>query len=288
VPTDPVSEAEAKAELTPAKAVVLGVVEGVTEFLPISSTGHLLISERLMNVGKSDLTKDAADTYTVAIQSGAILAVLLLYWRRLWSMVEGAIGRDPVGRRTLSATVVAFIPAAVIGVLFENAIKDHLLQPLPVIIAWIVGGIAILLFARRWDEHHEGNSFDTITLLQAAIIGGAQVLSLWPGTSRSLVTILAALAVGLSLPAAVEFSFILGFVTLGAATAYELLKDGHALFQTYSASSIIIGLVAAFISAAIAIRWMVTYLQRHSFAIFGWWRIGVAILSAILLAAGKL
>lgn len=285
---DSTGEQLAKAELTPGKAAILGIVEGVTEYLPISSTGHLLITERLLNVGKDPLTKDAADTYTVAIQAGSILAVLLLYRRRLWSMVEGAVGRDPIGRKTLLATIVAVIPAAVIGLVFEKKIKEHLLEPVPVIIAWIVGGIAILVFARRWDEHHEGNSIETISIVQAAIIGGAQVLSLWPGTSRSLVTIVAALAVGLSLSAAVEFSFILGFVTLGAATAYELAKNGRDLFHTYDPVSIVIGLVAAFIAAAFAIRWMVSYLQRHSFAIFGYYRIAVALVAAGLLAAGKI
>lgn len=282
----PEAKAAAKNELTAPKAVVLGVVEGVTEFLPISSTGHLLVAERLMDVGKTPLTKDPSDTYTIAIQAGAILAVLVLYWRRLWSMVEGLIGRSESGRRILLAVVVAAIPVAVVGLVFEKKIKEKLLEPGPVIIAWIIGGLLLLYYARRWDEGHEGNALESITMRQAAIVGAAQVLSLWPGTSRALVTIVAGLAVGLSLAAAVEFSFVLGFVTLGAATAYELAKDGPSMFEVYGFLNPLIGMVVAFAAAAIAIRWMVGYLQRHSLAIFGYYRIGVAVLAGALLVAG--
>ncbi|MBI2703903.1 MAG: undecaprenyl-diphosphate phosphatase [Actinobacteria bacterium] len=285
---DPAARATAQDELTAPKAVVLGAVEGVTEFLPVSSTGHLLVAERLLDVGKDPSTKDVADAYTVAIQAGAILAVLLLYWRRLWSMVAGLVGKSDSGRRVLVGVVVAAIPIAIVGLAFEKKIKERLLEPGPVIIAWLVGGALLLVYARRWDEHHEGTELDAITIKQAALIGLAQVLSLWPGTSRSLVTIVAGLAVGLSLAAAVEFSFVLGFVTLGAATAYELVKNGPAMIDTYGRVNPLIGLVVAFLAAAIAIRWMVSYLQRHSIAVFGYYRIGVAVLAGVLLLAGRI
>src|SRR4051794_33277080 len=142
----------AKHELTAAKAALLGIIEGVTEFLPISSTGHLVVTEKLLHVGTHPGAKDAADTYAITIQSGAILAVVLLYWRRLLEMGRGAIGRDDEGRRILTAVIIAFIPAAIVGVLLEKAIRDKLFGVWPVIVAWTVGGIVILLFARRMHE----------------------------------------------------------------------------------------------------------------------------------------
>jgi undecaprenyl-diphosphatase len=275
-------------ELTAGKAAVLGLVEGVTEFLPISSTGHLLVAQRLMNIGKTPDTKDAADAYAIAIQSGAILAVLLLYWRRIRSMAEGLVGRDPDGRRTLIGLIVAVIPAAVIGLALEGPIKHHLLEVGPVIAAWIVGGLVILLIAPRLMGSRHGVALEQITIRQALIIGLVQCLALWPGTSRSLVTILAALAVGLSLSAAVEFSFLLGLVTLGAATVFEVAKHGSTMIDAYGWVNPLIGFVVAFFAAAVAIKWMVGYLQHHSLAIFGWYRLVVAGVALILLATGAL
>jgi undecaprenyl-diphosphatase len=275
-------------ELTPAKAAVLGVIEGVTEFLPISSTGHLLVAQRLMDIGTTDATKDAADAYAISIQSGAILAVVLLYWSRLWSMARGLVGRDLEGRRTLVALVVSVLPAAAVALAFEDPIKDNLLEVGPVIGAWIVGGLVILFVAPRLTGSTGGAPLEQITIRQALIIGIVQCLALWPGTSRSLVTILAALAVGLSLAAAVEFSFLLGLVTLGAATAFEIAKDGSTMIDTFGWVDPIIGLAFAFVSAAIAIKWMVGYLQRHSLAIFGWYRLAVAGAALLLLATGAL
>lgn len=281
-------QAAAKAELTPAKAAALGIVEGITEFLPISSTGHLLVTGRWMGVGTSDVTKDAFDTYLIVIQAGAILAVLLLYWRRVVSIVKGMLGRDPQGRQIGIATICAFLPAAVVGVAFEKPIKSHLLEPVPVIIAWAVGGVLLLWFGSRAHDRDERNAkpLETITWQQGLIIGGAQVIAMWPGTSRSLITIVAALLVGLSLSAAVEFSFILGLVTLGAATVYEGAKNGGVVLDIYGWVNPLIGFVFAFASAAIAVKWMVAYLQRHSLSIFGWERLIVAAGALGLLLAG--
>lgn len=283
-----VDTAKSASEMTPGKAAVLGVVEGVTEFLPISSTGHLLVTQRLMDIGTTDATKDAANAYAIAIQSGAILAVLILYWRRIQSMLEGIVGRDPEGRRTFIGLVLAVVPAAVVGLAFEGPIKDHLLEVGPVIGAWIVGGLVILVVAPRLRGSTGGVPLEQISVRQALIIGVAQCLALWPGTSRSLVTILAALAVGLSLSAAVEFSFLLGLVTLGAATVFEVAKDGSTMVDAYGWVDPFIGFAFAFVSAAIAIKWMVGYLQRHSLAIFGWYRLAVAGLALVLLATGAL
>jgi undecaprenyl-diphosphatase len=279
---------EAGRQLTPAKALVLGVVEGVTEFLPISSTGHLLVAERIMGIGQTPGTKEVADSYAIAIQAGAILAIVLLYLGRLRSMVAGILGRDPSGRRVAVGLVVAFVPAAVIGVAFEPLIKERLLGTWQVIVAWIVWGVVILVVADRWAGHTGGVDLDAITVRQGLLIGIAQCLSMWPGTSRSLVTILAALAVGLSLGAAVEFSFLLGLVTLGAATGYEALTNGATMVDAYGWVAPLLGLAAAFVSAAVAVRWMVGYLQRHSLAIFGWYRIALGVGAAALVLTGTI
>jgi undecaprenyl-diphosphatase len=283
-----VADGSAKAahELTILKAALLGIIEGITEYLPISSTGHLVVADRLLDVGQHSSTKDAADTYTITIQAGAILAVLLLYWRRITSMVQGVVGRDPAGRQLSIATIIAFIPAAVVGVALENAIKNHLFGVTPVIVAWIVGGIVILLVSRRLFDRGNatGVPLEQITVRMAVIIGAAQVLALWPGTSRSMVTILAALAVGLNVSAAVEFSFLLGLLTLTAATAFDALKHGKEMLDTFGVVAPLVGFIFAFVFAVLAVRWLVTYLQRHGFEIFGWYRLGIAALTLILLA----
>jgi undecaprenyl-diphosphatase len=275
----------AKHELTAVKAALLGIVEGVTEFLPISSTGHLVVTEKLLHVGTHPGTKDAADTYAITIQLGAILAVIVLYWNRLMQMARGVVGQDRDGRRIVSATFVAFIPAAIVGVVLEKAIRDRLFGVWPIIVAWAVGGVVILLFARALHERGErsGLPLESITVRAAVVIGAAQVIALWPGTSRSLVTILAALLLGYSVVAAIEFSFLLGLVTLSAATAFDLLRHGKELFDAYGYLNPFIGFVFAFVAAVIAIRWMVRYLQRHGLEIFGWYRLGIAAVVLVLL-----
>ncbi len=285
--TGDVTEAQnqaADAEMTAWKAAILGVVEGVTEYLPISSTGHLVVTQRILGIGDDDATKDAADTYAIAIQFGAILAVLGLYWTRIKSMFMGLLGRDDEGRRLLLALVVAFLPAVVIGVLFEGPIKDNLLGPGPVIAAWLVGGIALLWLAPKILPDRPGLAVTEIGWRQALIIGCAQVLAMWPGTSRSLVTLLAAFAIGATLAAAVEFSFLLGLMTLGAATLYETAKNGSTVIDAYGWVDPLVGLVFAFVSAVIAVKWMVSYLRTRSLAIFGWERIAAAAITLVLLA----
>jgi len=274
-------------ELTAWKAAVLGLVEGVTEYLPISSTGHLIVTERLLDIGQHHSTKDAADTYAITIQAGAILAVLVLFWSRIVEMGRGLVGRDEEGRHLLVATIVAFIPAAIVGVGLEKPIKDRLFGTWPVIVAWIVGGVIVLIIARPlYERAQRGVPLEGLTVRNALIIGVAQCFALWPGTSRSLVTIVAALAVGLTMSAAVEFSFILGLLTLGAATAFDMLKHGQEMFDTYGLRNPLIGFVVAFVAALLAVKWLVSYLQRHGIAIFGWYRIGIAVLAIILLATG--
>lgn len=274
----------ASSEMNAWKALVLGAVEGITEFLPISSTGHLVVTQRWLGIGTNDATKDAADSYAIAIQFGAILAILLLYRRRIVSIAKGIVGKDEQGRSLFLSLAIAFLPAVVIGVAFEGPIKDNLLGVGPVIAAWLVGGIVLLFVAPKIRADRAGFSITEISIRSALIIGLAQVIAMWPGTSRSLVTILAALAVGATLAAAVEFSFLLGLITLGAATLYEAAKNGSTMVDAYGWVTPAIGLVSAFIFAALAVKWMVAWLQTRSLAIFGIERIAAAALAVTLLA----
>jgi undecaprenyl-diphosphatase len=265
------------------QAVLLGIVEGITEFLPISSTGHLLVVGDLINFG-TGTSKTAGDTYSLAIQFGAILAVLVLYRTRILSMVRGVAGSDVEGRSTLIALITAFIPAAVLGVLAGDAIKDALFGPVPVTVAWAIGGVLLL----RWVPKAGVSELHQLTTRSAFLIGLAQGVALWPGVSRSLVTLVAGLAVGLTLSAAIEFSFLLGLVTLSAATALDLLKHGGELVDTFGIVTPLIGLACAFITALIAVRWMVGYLNTRSLAIFGWYRIASAAVCGVLLLTNVL
>jgi undecaprenyl-diphosphatase len=284
------ADAEPEYKLSPLQAVILGVVEGVTEFLPISSTGHLLVVSDLLGIGTGDdpAAKEAADAYAIVIQAGAILAVVVLYWRRLLSMLNGLIGRDPDGRRVLINLVIAFLPAVVVAVAFEGPIKDNLLGPVPVVAAWTVGGLALLWLSSGtwWEREKHGDPLPAMGWKQALIIGAVQCLALWPGTSRSLVVLVAGVLVGMSLAAAVEFSFLLGLVTLSAATVYDGAKSGGVIVEQFGVASPVIGFVTAFVAAVIAVRWMVGYLQNHSLAIFGWYRLGVAAVTVVLLVTG--
>lgn len=270
-------------------AIVLGIVEGVTEYLPISSTGHLLVTARILDLPTSGAAGDAVKSYEIAIQFGAILAVLALYRHRVWTMVEGLVGKSDDGRRVLIAVAIAFVPAAVVGVISEKAIKDVLFGTWPVVVAWVVGGVVVIVLSRMGKLGPQGGrSLTQLTTRDALIIGGAQVLALWPGTSRSLVTIVAALLIGVSMEAAVEFSFLLGFVTLTAATLYTTAKDGQLMLDTFGLGTPLLGLVVAFVFAALAIKWMVSYLSHHDLAIFGWYRIAVSVLVILLVATGAI
>lgn len=270
-------------ELSIFHALILGIVEGITEFLPVSSTGHLLVVGDLIGFG-TGANQSAADTYSIAIQFGAIVAVLFLYRDRIASMVNGVFGRSVEGRNALTRLIIAFLPAAVLGVVAGDALKDALFGPIPVTIAWCIGGVLLLRFTPVEGSLH----IQTLPIRAAFIIGVAQGVALWPGVSRSLITLVAGLAVGLSMAAAIEFSFLLGLVTLSAATFLDMAKHGGELVDTFGYVSPLVGLIAAFITAVIAVKWMVGYLSKHSLAIFGYYRIAVAGVAAVLLLAGVL
>ncbi|MFM2069748.1 MAG: hypothetical protein RLZZ623_11 [Actinomycetota bacterium] len=265
--------------LTAAKAIVLGAVEGITEYLPISSTGHLLVTERILGLG-TGTGKVAADTYAVAIQVGAILAVVVLYWQRLVQLFRGVIGRDSQGLQLLIRLIVAFLPAALIGAAFGDSIKEHLFGPWPVVAAWTVGGIFLLV----WRPRPGTMGLMGLTNRHAAIIGAAQILALWPGTSRSLVTIVAALALGCTMSAAIEFSFLLGLATLTAATILDLAKDGPTLVKDYGWATPVLGGLVAFVTAVASVRWLVSYLRTRPLTIFGWYRLFIAAVTVVLIA----
>jgi undecaprenyl-diphosphatase len=276
------------------------VVEGLTEYLPVSSTGHLLLAERALGIGRDpgaspaqrERTREAADAFTICIQAGAIVAVLGLYFRRVKQMFEGLAGRDEEGRRMFVNIVAGFLPAAVIGLLFNKIIKAYLFGPWPVVAAWFVGGVAILAVSwwNRWQGRpvRAGMPLEGLTWRMALVIGFAQCIAMWPGVSRSLVTIVGGILVGLSLPAAVEFSFLLGVVTLGAATGYDALKHGHIMVQTFSPLPIAVGLLFAFLAAVLSVKWMVGYLNRHGLAIFGYYRVALALVAGLLIGTGVL
>jgi undecaprenyl-diphosphatase len=265
------------------KAIVLGLVEGVTEYLPVSSTGHLLVVGRLIGLGDvSGTDKTALDGYSVIIQFGAIAAVLLISWRRVLSVLNGLIGRDEVGRRLLIALTVAFIPAAVIGKGGDSIISENLLQPWPIAAAWIIGGIVMLAVWPRLKDR-KGFALEQITPKHAVLIGCAQVAALWPGTSRSFVTILAALVVGMSLAAAVEFSFLLGLLTLTAASAYTALTDGSVVVDTYGLGAPFVGILVAAVSAFVAVKFMVATLNKGGLAPYGWYRIAAGLVTGLLI-----
>lgn len=269
------------------EAAILGLVEGLTEYLPVSSTGHILFVAELLGLQDTTASEDAIETFAICVQVGAILAVLVLYWNRIRSMLDGLLGRDAAGRQVLISVITAFVPTAIIGLAARNVIKD-LFEPVPIIAAWIIGGIGILLLTRaNWFERGT-KELHELTMKHAAIIGVAQAIAMWPGVSRSLVTIVAGIALGLRLSAAVEFSFLLGVITLGAATAFEGLKNGGDMIDTFGWATPLLGLVVGFVSAVVAVRWMVTWLEQRGFGVFGWYRIAVGVLGIVLLAASAI
>ncbi len=267
------------------EALLIGVVEGVTEFLPISSTGHLTVTEQLLGLTATPDAEAAADAYAIVIQAGAIIAVLGIYRARVTTALASIFGRGPdvdAGRRLLAALIGGFVPAALIGLALDDWIKERLFGIVPVVIAWVIGGVVILVW-KRADGHRP---LETLGLREGLVIGVAQALAMWPGTSRSLVTILAALALGYSMSAAVEFSFLLGLVTLGAATVYEALGSGDLIIEAFGWTAPTVGFVAAFASAAVAVKWMVAYLRTRSLDVFGWYRIAMGLIVGALALAG--
>jgi undecaprenyl-diphosphatase len=256
------------------KALILGIVEGLTEFLPISSTGHLILTGALLG-----WTDDKAKLFDVAIQTGAMCAIICYYRRKIGATVTG-IGNDPVAQRFARNIVIAFLPAALMGMLFAGSIKAHLFKPVPVALAFIIGGLIIF-----WVEHRHRqqrarprvHDIDDLTAGDAIKLGIAQAFSLIPGTSRSGATIIGGMLFGLSRKTATEFSFFLAIPTLIGAGVYDTWKY-RALLGVEDIPLFAIGLVTAFVSALVCVHWLIRFVASHSFVVFAWYRIAFGII----------
>jgi undecaprenyl-diphosphatase len=259
------------------KALIMGLVEGFTEFLPISSTGHLILAGSLLN-----FTTEKAKVFDIAIQAGAILAVMWEYRVRIATVLSG-IASDAKQQKFALNLIVAFLPAAVLGFLFNKAIKAHLFAPVPVALAFIVGAV-VILWAERRHQTLPGSArietVDDMTFVDALKVGCAQAFALIPGTSRSGATIIGGMLFGLSRKAATEFSFFLAIPTLLAATAYSVVKE-RAMLSAADLPLFGIGGLAAFVSAFLCVRWLLRFISTHDFKGFAWYRIvfGLMILA---------
>ncbi len=255
------------------KALILGIVEGLTEFLPISSTGHLILAGDLL-----DFNDDRGKLFEIVIQSGAILAVVWEYRERLLVVARGAFG-DQAAQKFILNLFIAFLPLAILGLAFGKAIKANLFNPITVATTVILGAF-VILWAERRDHRIRVESVDEMSAVDALKMGVAQAFALIPGTSRSGATIIGGLLFGLSRKAATEFSFFLAIPTLGAATVYQLYKE-RALLNADDIGMWAVGFVSAFVSAFLCVRWLLRFISTHDFVPFAWYRIvfGIVVLA---------
>lgn len=311
---DKTGSGAAKTTLRYTDALILGVVEGITEYLPVSSTGHLILTNALLGLdggaavrgtdGKTVPVPDggggtrpytigeAAYAYVIVIQAGAILAVVLLYRSTLFRIVLGCLGRDPAGRKLAGNLIVAFLPAAVLGLLLDAWIERWLGDNIPAVAGALIVGAFVMLGVERWRKRRRaedgpataGPELHEITARQSLFIGFVQCFAMWPGTSRSMATIVGGYLVGFSPARAAEFSFLLGLITLSAASGYKFVTDGALMVEALRPGPVLVGGFVAFVSAALAVKWLVGFLARHGLALFAWYRIGLALLVLGLLA----
>ena len=292
--------------LTYGKAVVLGLVEGITEYLPISSTGHLILVNHYFGLDAEvpahdrqgqllfprgntagspapPLTvKALADAYAIIIQFGAIAAVLFLYWGRVRTMSLGLLGKSREGLLLVRNLLAAFLPAAVIGLLLADWIDRYLFDSLVVVAALFLGGL-LMLGVEAWRRRsgladETGPDLHELTVRQCVMVGLLQCVAMWPGTSRSMMTIVGGYFAGLNPRRAAEFSFLLGLITLTAATCYKTLKGGTFLLAAFGPGPLLMGMIVAAMAAAVAVRWLVSYLGRHGLTGFAWYRMALALL----------
>ena len=306
---EPPRAEEPAAALRASDAIILGLVEGVTEFLPISSTGHLIITNDLLGLdsvqplvgpdgrplwhkppsaahpdGVPLTLKVAADAYAVIIQAGAILAVVLLYWRQFISMALGLAGRSSAGFRLLRNVLLAFLPVAIAGLLLHDWIDRHLFS-VPAVIAALVGGAFLMLAAERWRRQNSGRGYarnepSDLSPVVALRIGLIQCLALWPGTSRSMVTIVGGYLAGLTPARAAEFSFLVGLPTLAGAAVFKSWKAGPAMITVFGWEHVLLGTLVAGVSAALAVKFLVHFLSRHGLQAFAYYRLALAAVLA--------
>ena len=262
------------------KAIILGIVEGLTEFVPVSSTGHLLLVQRFFGFADEDFGK----TFAVLIQFGAILALLSIYFFKLWKLLIGFF-TDPTSRRFVFGVLLSFLPAAIVGAIAHDFIKSVLFNEWLICFMLIVGG-AVLLWIDILDLKPRYNDVQTFTLPMYFIIGLVQCVSMIPGVSRSGATIVGAMLLGADRRSAAEFSFWLAMPTMAGAFAYDLYKS-HAQMSSGNSMLIAVGFAVSFVSAWIVVKTFLGYVQRHGFGLFAWWRVIVGSLGLIALALGK-
>jgi undecaprenyl-diphosphatase len=258
------------------KTVLIGVVEGLTEFLPVSSTGHIILAEEVLH-----FQGPPGKVFEIVIQLGAILAVCLLYREKLWSTAMGVVRREPVALRFTAAVVLAFLPAAVVGVAAHKYIKSVLFSPWVVAIALIVGGF-IILAVERFAQRPRMKSLDEVDLKTAFVIGVCQCLAMIPGVSRAGATIMGARALRVDRATAAEFSFFLAMPTMIGASVYDLYRNWKDL-DWHGSGLIAIGFFTAFVCALLVVKPFVRFISRHGFGVFAWYRIALGTLALVLL-----
>lgn len=263
------------------KAAIMGIVEGITEFLPISSTGHLILASELMNFW----TKEKSDLFVVAIQMGAIAAVIYEYWGKLWGAAIGLLSGEPKGRHLGVSIIAASIPIMIVGLTCGDIVKELLFNDISVAIGLIVGGL-IIWWVEKNPPKVNAVEVDNITIKEAIYIGLIQVLALIPGTSRSGATIIGGMMLGVSRKAATEFSFFLGIPVIVGAGLLDLFKNYHIYETTQDWTVFFVGLIVSFVSALILIRVLVAYVSKRDFMVFAWYRIASGLIILLFALTG--
>ena len=264
-------------------ALILGLVEGITEYLPISSTGHLIITNRIIYPNSDQAFHNALDAYGIVMQIGAIFAVLILYYNKILEVFYGLWGKNKVGLRLGVNLLVAFIPAAFLGLLFHDWIEQLLFDPIPIGVALILGAV-LMVYASRWQKQARPTSLSAMDIKQALKIGCWQCLALFPGTSRSMVTLVGGYRCGLKPAEAAEFSFLLGLITLSAASLYTLFSQRNEIFQYLELPPMLLGILVATFSAIIVVKTLINFLNRFGLKPFAYYRIMLALIIFMLIS----
>ena len=263
------------------KAAIMGIVEGITEFLPISSTGHLILASELMNFW----TKEKSDVFVIAIQMGAIAAVIYEYWTKLWGAATGLVSGEPKGRHLGISLILASIPIMLVGLTFGQQVKAYLFNDISIALGLIIGGL-IIWWVEKNPPKVNAEEVENISIKEAIYIGLIQVLALVPGTSRSGATIIGAMMLGVSRKAATEFSFFLGIPVIVGAGLLDLYQSYHVFESTQDWVVLAFGTLVSFVSALILIRVLVAYVAKRDFMVFAWYRIASGLIILLFALTG--